>query len=230
MSLILCLDTATEICSVSISENGKLLVCKENHEGNKHASVLTLLIQECLDYGKITMQDLAAVAVSKGPGSYTGLRVGVSTAKGICYALQIPLLAINTLESLAIRFMETKQIESDALLIPMLDARRMEVYCAVFNPAMECKQDTNALIVQPDSFRMELSTPCYFFGTGAMKCSSVIHHTNAKFVDEVKCSAESMVGKAYQLFEDKQFEDVAYFEPYYLKDFMGTKAKGVKLG
>lgn len=226
MSIILCIETATEICSVAVvSETDILSVC-ENHEGNAHASQLTGLIEAALKQAGFTLQQLDAIAVSKGPGSYTGLRVGVSTAKGLCYALNKPLLAIPTLQSLAAQFAETVRLEENDLCLPMLDARRMEVYCAGYNHLLHEERATEAKIIDAQSFAEELNSgTVYFFGNGAVKCETTITHPNARFVANIHCSAKGMHRLAVEAFAQKQFEDVAYFEPYYLKDFVGTTPK-----
>jgi len=227
MPKILCIETATEVCSVAISSQGKLLALEENHDGNAHASQLHNLVHKVLDSAGITLQDLDAVAVSKGPGSYTGLRVGVSTAKGYCYALGIPLIAINTLESLLRgQVLGEREQTTTSLYVPMLDARRMEVYCAVFDSHANMIRQTEAKIIDETSFAGLLeNNEVYFLGNGAAKCKSMITLPNAKFLDNVLCSAKGMVDAAFEAFQAKQFEDTAYFEPFYLKDFVGTTPK-----
>ncbi len=219
---LLCIETATEICSVALLQDDKLIALRENHEGNAHASQITLLIEAVMKDANIELKNLDAIAVSKGPGSYTGLRVGVSTAKGLCYALDIPLIAINTLESLAHEIIKNNNIQK-ANFCAMLDARRMEVYCAVFDNQMNSIKKTEAKIIDENSFAdlLEISE-VYFFGNGSAKCKNIFTHPNAKFIDDIKCSALNMNGIAQKLFLEKQFEDVAYFEPFYLKDFVGT--------
>ena len=224
MAIILCIETATEICSVALLQDDKILALQENHEGNSHASQITLLIDAVMKDANIELKNLDAIAVSKGPGSYTGLRVGVSTAKGLCYALDIPLIAINTLESLTHETInKAKGKGQKANFCAMIDARRMEVYCAVFDEQMNTIQKTEAKIIDENSFSdlFENST-IYFFGNGSSKCKNIITHRNAIFIDDIKCSAANMDGIAQKLFHEKQFEDVAYFEPFYLKDFVGT--------
>lgn len=226
MSTILCIETATEICSVAIVSETTLLALCENHEGNAHASQLTGLIEAALEQAGLTLQQLNAIAVSKGPGSYTGLRVGVSTAKGLCYALDKPLLAIPTLQSLAAQFAETIESKEKDVYIPMLDARRMEVYCAGYDQLLTEQRPTEAKIIDAASFTEELNNgTVYFFGNGAAKCQSTITHPNARFVAGMHCSAKGMHGLAVKAFSEKKFEDVAYFEPFYLKDFVGTTPK-----
>lgn len=227
MPKILCIETATEVCSVAISSQGKLLALEENHDGNAHASQLHNLVQKVLDSAGITLHVLDAVAVSKGPGSYTGLRVGVSAAKGYCYALGIPLISINTLESLVRgQGLGERNKSKSNLYVPMLDARRMEVYCAVFDGHAKMLKETEAKIIDEASFADLLeNNEIYFLGNGAAKCKSIITHPHAKFLDNVICSAKGMVNAAFEAFQLKQFEDTAYFEPFYLKDFVGTTPK-----
>jgi tRNA threonylcarbamoyladenosine biosynthesis protein TsaB len=228
VSYILCLETATEICSVALLHDNHLLVLEENHEGNSHASQITLLIERVIQKAGITLQQLNGVAVSKGPGSYTGLRVGVSTAKGLCYALSIPLIGVNTLEALAHGFIQNhpELHSSEALFIPMLDARRMEVYCSVFDSNMKIIQQTEAKIIDTTSFAEFPETAVlHFFGNGAAKCKDTIVHKQATFHADLHCSAATMNNIAFRLFTQQVFEDVAYFEPFYLKDFVGTVPK-----
>jgi len=226
MSTILCIETATEICSVAVVSGTNMLSVSENHEGNAHASQLTGLIEKALKGAGSTLGELDAIAVSKGPGSYTGLRVGVSTAKGLCYALNKRLLAIPTLQSLAAQFVSSHAINDVDLLIPMLDARRMEVYCAGYNKSMQEQRTTEAKIIDGDSFAAELEKgKVYFFGNGAAKCQTTINHPNAVFVGGIHCTAKGMHQLAIEAFNEGAFEDVAYFEPFYLKDFVGTTPK-----
>lgn len=226
MSTILCIETATEICSVAVVSETNLLALCENHEGNAHASQLTGLIETALAQAGSTLQQVDAIAVSKGPGSYTGLRVGVSTAKGLCYALNKPLLAIPTLQALAEQFVSTVNPKEKGLYLPMLDARRMEVYCAGYDQLLTEQRPTEAKIVDVTSFTEELNNGIvYFFGNGAIKCETTITHSNARFMAGIHCSAKGMHKLAVKAFTEKQFEDVAYFEPFYLKDFVGTTPK-----
>lgn len=225
MAVILCIETATETCSVSIAENGITLALKELNEGNQHAAQLTSLIGEMLKESGMDLKKLDAIAVSKGPGSYTGLRIGVATAKGLCFGLGIPLLAIPTLRSLAANFLNKYRKDvaekSPAYLVPMLDARRMEVYTAVYTPELETVLETEAKIIHAESFQELLNQRIlFFFGNGAAKCEPVIQHQQAVFVHALRCSAEGMSELAEQAFQQKQFEDLAYFEPFYLKDFV----------
>jgi tRNA threonylcarbamoyladenosine biosynthesis protein TsaB len=234
MANILCIETATTACSAALTQDGKLLSKKETTEKNAHSAKLTLFIDEILKENKLAFSDLDAVSISKGPGSYTGLRIGVSTAKGLCFALDIPLIAINTLQSLA--WGMAKKYTDDksgtgTLFCPMIDARRMEVYAAVYNSNLEEVRETRADIIEANSFSEYLEkSRVIFFGDGADKCKEIITHSNAVFVDGVFPSASNMAIPAFQKFGQKQFEDVAYFEPFYLKDFIAgiPRVKGLK--
>ena len=226
MPLILHIETATLTCSVALSENGELLNRIEKTERNIHAAVLTVFIQDLLAEAGKKMQDLAAVAVSMGPGSYTGLRIGVSTAKGLCYALDIPLIAVNTLHAMASGFInKCFSVNINTLFCPMIDARRMEVYAAIYDHEVKEKQETAAVIVDGQSFKDLLDKHIvYFFGDGASKCEEILgSHLNARVMDDYLNSASDMVTLAHQKFENKEFENVAYFEPYYLKDYVAGK-------
>jgi tRNA threonylcarbamoyladenosine biosynthesis protein TsaB len=234
MSLILCLETATKACSVSLGQNGNVLALKESlDERYSHSENLTLYIEEVCSEGvhsdkqaNVRLQDVDAIAVSKGPGSFTGLRIGVSTAKGLCYALDKPLIAINTLEAMAagaIQKILTPKSLIPTLFCPMIDARRMEVYCAVYDEHLNEIKKTSAEIIEVGSFSDLLTkNKIYFFGDGAAKCRSKISHPNAVFVDGINPSAKCMISLAEKKFSEKKFEDVAYFEPFYLKDFVDT--------
>lgn len=217
MSLILCIETATTNCSVALGKEGKLLALKEDNGKNySHAERLHLYIDGILKENGLKPADLTAIAVSKGPGSYTGLRIGVSAAKGLCFSLNIPLISVPTLTSLA---HQVKQGESD-YIIPLLDARRMEVYTAGFTGAKNAIFDTRAEILDENSFAEYLDKGTVsFIGNGAEKFSKVCSHKNAIFNTEALPSAKEMVALAEEKSQKGLFEDVAYFEPYYLKDF-----------
>ena len=219
---ILNIETATKNCSVSISRNGELLAVKELNNGNySHAEVLHPFINDVLKEANIPFENLHAIAVSKGPGSYTGLRIGVSAAKGLCFALNIPLISINTLHSLAYSI----SIE-DGMIIPMLDARRMEVYSAIFDADYNQFREIKAEIIDENSFVNELEKAnVYFLGDGAEKCKSLITHKNAVFIDAQFPSAKEMCALAYNKYKKNDIEDVAYFEPFYLKDFIAVPQK-----
>lgn len=224
MSNILHIETATEICSVAIGTGESLLAIKEIHEPFKHTSHTTLLIQQCLDEAELTMHDLSAVAVSKGPGSYTGLRVGASIAKGICYAMDIPLIAVDTLASLA---WATRQTFDDSIHIPMIDARRIEVYTAVYHQRGEVITTPQSMIIDQDSFSaLRSSKSIVFSGNGAEKCRKVLNIENARFT-ETLCSAKHLISLAFKAFENQDFEDIAYFTPSYIKAPNITKPKKI---
>ncbi len=217
MACILQLETASTNCSVSLAENGVLLGSREHNSASfSHSEQLHLFIEEVLSKTGKSIHDLDAVAVSKGPGSYTGLRIGVSSAKGLCYALDIPLIATGTLRSLALQ----KKVE-EGVIIPMLDARRMEVYTSVFSADYRVLEPTKALILQPDSFADYAEKgPVHLLGSGATKCRDLLQHPNFVIDDTLVPTSTTMSMEAFEKFQRGQFEDVAYFEPYYLKDFI----------
>ncbi len=228
MGLILNIETATTVCSVNLAKDGVIISERESREDKSHASLLTIFIEQILNEQHLNVSDLDAIAVSKGPGSYTGLRIGVSAAKGLCYGGNVPLIAINTLNSLA-AFANTNAMKgnsSNYYLCPMIDARRMEVYTAVFDQSMKELQATNAAIIDEQSFAKLLEkNQVYFFGNGADKCRDLITHKHAHFIADIESTAQGMVHQAELALNNKQFEDVAYFEPYYLKDFIATTPK-----
>ncbi len=219
MSYILNIETATKNCSVSLAKNGETLICKEiSEQGYSHAEKLHVFIDDIIKESAIAIADLQAIAVSQGPGSYTGLRIGVSSAKGLCYGLQIPLIAIDTLTTLALRVSQ-----EDGLIVPMIDARRMEVYSAIFNSNKEMIREVQAEILTEESFINETKT-IYFIGDSNEKAKSVLIKSNFIFLDDIKYpSAKEMASISYTKFLKEDFVDVAYFEPYYLKDFMFSK-------
>ena len=225
MSLILQIETATTVCSVALSENGSVLTYKELEQRNVHAEIITLFIDEVLKTVDKKYQELDAVAVSCGPGSYTGLRIGISVAKGLCFALDIPLIAVETLEGMADGIRSQNTVEENTLLCPMIDARRMEVFTAVFNGKGERIKPTSAEIIDENSFSELLKTnKMLFFGDGAVKCSEVLgSNTNAEIIPGFISSACYITKKATEKYEAKDVEDVAFFEPYYLKDFIAGK-------
>ncbi len=218
LQYILNIETATKNCSVALAKEGKTILCKEiAEEGYSHAERLHVFIEEIIKEVGITFQDLIAIAVSQGPGSYTGLRIGVSAAKGLCFALDIPLIAVDTLQVLA-----SQATVSSGLIIPMLDARRMEVYSAIFTPNYEKQRAVQAEIITENSFE-ELQETLYFVGDCAEKCKTVLTKENYIFLDEIKYpSAKEMSGLSFEKYQKNETVDVAYFEPYYLKDFMIT--------
>lgn len=221
MANILCIETSTTNCSVAIVKQGKLIALAEDDQRNySHAEQLHLFIEKVVGESELIMSDLDAIAVSKGPGSYTGLRIGVSTAKGLCYALNVPLIAISTLKILA---KQIHQKETKHLIIPMIDARRMEVYTCVYNNTYEEQSKVEAKILEPNSFQsyFNANEKIYFIGNGVSKFKEISNYTNkSKFIEKKNPSAIQMCEIADGLFLNKRFEDVAYFEPYYLKDFV----------
>ncbi|UIR56487.1 tRNA (adenosine(37)-N6)-threonylcarbamoyltransferase complex dimerization subunit type 1 TsaB [Sphingobacterium sp. SRCM116780] len=226
---ILQIETSTSVCSVALVESERVCQSESLNEPNVHASQLTILIQDLLDLEHIGFGELSAVAVSMGPGSYTGLRIGVSTAKGLCYALDIPLIAVNTLDGLYEGF-KTDRKESALydLYIPMLDARRMEVYCAAFDKTGDLVSNTAALIIDETSFdqyRDHYPRIC-LFGPGADKLEALFVNTKGiTIVPGIQTNAVAISRSVFQKYQMKDFEDIAYFEPYYLKDFVATVAK-----
>ena len=221
--LILHLETSTNVCSIALSENGICLFSKSNGDGMNHAALLSVFIAEAMEFLKTSSRKLDAVAVSSGPGSYTGLRIGVSTAKGLCYGLDIPLIAVSTLEILTAEALHAVEDAEDALFCPMIDARRMEVYTAFYNAKGEIKREIRADIIDTDFYSEILEKHVvYFFGNGAEKCKTTLAHPNACFIDNLVPLAENMISLAEKTYFEKQFEDVAYFEPFYLKEFHTT--------
>lgn len=226
MGLILSLETATHVCSVSLARGGVVIESRESREEKSHASQLTVFIQEVLQTQGLEPADLDAVAVSKGPGSYTGLRIGVSTAKGFCYGADIPLLAVDTLQAMAWGMQHSGHGSSEEWLCPMIDARRMEVYAALFTSKLEEIRGIKAEVVDEHTYNQWLEMqPICFFGTGADKLVNVLTHKQAKIVENFLPSAEYMASLAETAFQNKQYENVAYFEPFYLKEFMATIPK-----
>lgn len=223
MANILCIETSTSACSVALVNEGKVVQNEVNYKERSHATSLSPLVQKILDKAQIKDEKIDAVAVSCGPGSYTGLRIGVSTAKGLCYGRNIPLIAVNTLELIAY----TAGLKSDeSLICPMIDARRMEVYTALYNRKLEVVKPISAEIVTDDFLAGDLNkNKIIFVGDGASKCKDTIQSSNAHFIDDIIPLAENMAELASQKFNSKDFEDVAYFEPFYLKEFVATTPK-----
>ncbi len=237
MARLLLIETSTSLCSVCLSEDGKAVAYRESSEPKAHASLTAVFVDEVLREAGLGIKDCDAVCVSKGPGSYTGLRVGVSTAKGLCFGAGIPLLAVGTLDTLVAQIAaynaegitDTQTAQAAAqpakYIVPMIDARRMEVYTAIFSPDGRQFTDTEAKIIDGTSFAQQLEDgPVLFIGDGAGKCSPVITHPNARFC---QCcpKATSMILPAEAAYNEKRFEDVAYFEPFYLKNFVATVSK-----
>lgn len=221
MSCILNIETSTNVCSVAVSQDGACIFCKEDHGGANHSVMLGVFVDEALSFADSHAIPVDAVAVSCGPGSYTGLRIGVSMAKGICYGRGIKLLSVPTLELLAVPVLLNHEIEDNALLCPMLDARRMEVYSAVFDRSLREVRKTQADVVDANTYRDYLDRhPVYFFGNGACKCINEINHSNARLIKGVEPLAKNMFPIAEKRIAEEKYEDVAYFVPFYLKDFV----------
>jgi tRNA threonylcarbamoyladenosine biosynthesis protein TsaB len=218
MAYILCIETSTTNCSVALANDKEIIGLKEDYDSTySHAERLHIFIDKVIKEAGLTPKDLSAVSVSKGPGSYTGLRIGVSAAKGLCYALDIPLIAVPTLYSLALQIVQ----EKDSYIVPMLDARRMEVYSAVFTNTYEKIRETKAEILTDISFKTYLQEKeVCFIGNGVEKFSAICTNANAKFIPNKLPSANEMAKLSYYKFLKKDFENVSYFDPYYLKDFV----------
>lgn len=224
MSFILSIETATPVCSIALHSSGNVIAASHHYVSQSASSKLALMIDELLKRCDLEPKQLDGIAVSAGPGSYTGLRIGVATAKGMCYALSIPLMAVNTLDCLVKQVNE--QFHGDELLCPMIDARRMEVYCQLVTSKGEKIEETQARIIDEQSFKNYLDkSVIVFFGSGADKCKEVIRSKNAKFLSDIHPSAQQVGELASKKFENKQFENVAEFEPFYLKDFLIKKPK-----
>ncbi len=225
MALILNIETATDCCSVALSLDGKLLSLKESVSGQSHARLLTEFVELSVNEAGYKLADIDAFSVSKGPGSFTGLRIGVASAKGFCYGLDKPLIGINTLQSMASNFIIHHKCDSDTWLCPMIDARRMEVYTAFFNEHAEFEIATVAEIISPGIFDQILEKKkVIFFGDGMKKSRQILdNHSNAMFEPENYASATGMIPLSEKSYKSEKFEDVAYFEPFYLKDFFTGK-------
>ena len=226
MATILHIETSTDVCSVAVSEDGQVIFDQEDHSGPNHAERLGTMVDEALSFTDNHAIPFDAVAVSCGPGSYTGLRIGVSMAKGVCYGRNLKLIAVPTLELLCVPVLLREIPEENALLCPMLDARRMEVYAGIYNRALKPVRPIQADIVDGDTYKAYLDEhPVYFFGNGALKCQDAIRHPNAHFIENINPIAKWMLPLAEKRFLNEQFEDVAYFVPFYLKDFVAKKPK-----
>ncbi len=226
MSCILHIETSTQVCSVALSEDGQCIFSKTDFEGPSHAVTLGIYVDEALSFADSHAIPLDAVAVSCGPGSYTGLRIGVSMAKGICYGRNLPLIGIPTPEVMCVPLLLDEELPEDALFCPMIDARRMEVYAALYDRALHPVREIEAVIIDESSYEDYLNRgPVYFFGNGAAKCKEKILHPNARFVEDIHPLAKWMFPLAEKAFARGDFKDVAYFEPFYLKEFVASKPK-----
>lgn len=229
MACILHVETSTKVCSVALSQDGALIFDKADLDGPSHSVSCGVFVDEALSFANSHAIPVDAVAVSQGPGSYTGLRIGVSMAKGVCYGYRVPLLAVSTLQLLCVPvLLRHDDLPEDALLVPMIDARRMEVYAAVYDRALREVRPTGADIVDADTYRAYLDEhPVYFFGDGAEKCQAVIQHPNAHFLPGIVPLAKNMYPLAERMLMRDEVQDVAYFEPFYLKEFVATKSKNL---
>lgn len=227
MSCILNIETSTNVCSVALSQDGVCLYEDVNMEGPSHAQVLAGYVKNAVSFADSHAIPIDAIAISKGPGSYTGLRIGVSEAKGVAYGRDAKLLSVPTLKLLTVPILlGHEELPEDALLCPMIDARRMEVYCALYDRALNEVVQTQALVIDSDSFKDYLDKqPIYIMGNGADKCVETIQHPNAHFIKNIVPRAKNMIPLAEMAMAKEQFEDVAYFEPFYLKEFVATKSK-----
>lgn len=225
MACILNIETSTDVCSVAVSQDGVIIWSDEDRTGPNHAVKLGTFVDEALSFSDNHAIPLDAVAVSCGPGSYTGLRIGVSMAKGICYGRNVPLIAVHTLPLMTVPVLLYHELEEDALLCPMLDARRMEVYASLYDRSLKEIRPIHADIVDQDTYKEYLDRPVYFFGNGAAKCMETINHPNAHLIPDIVPLAKYMLPLAEKRFLNEQFEDVAYFTPFYLKDFVAKAPK-----
>lgn len=238
MALILNLESASPVCSVALSRSGRLLGCRESAEDKSHATRLTILIQELLGENEIASDDLDALSLSMGPGSYTGLRIGASVAKGMAYGSGIPVIGIPTLKALAKGFLDNhlKEVleyaaDLPVFLCPMLDARRMEVYTALYDIQLNEINPVEAVVLDPQSFFRSLDRQIIcFFGTGSIKAAEMIHHPNARFFQHIELSGSFQSELAESLFNKHEFLDTAYFEPHYLKEFIASIPRNKVLG
>ena len=226
MSCILNIDTSTDVCSVAVSDGGACIFTEEDHKGPNHNEQIGRMVDAALSFAESHAIPLDAVAISSGPGSYTGLRIGTSMAKGVCYGRDVKLVAVPTLELLCVPVLLREQVEEGALLCPMIDARRMEVYASIYDKSLSTVRETQADIVDSDTYREYLDKhPVYFFGNGAAKCMDAISHPNARLIEGIRPMASSMFPLAERCMAMEKFEDVAYFVPFYLKDFVAKTPK-----
>ena len=227
MAIILHIETAVDVCSVAIANEGKLISLRESYEPRIHAAMTAVFVKEAVEEAGITLQKVDAIAVSKGPGSYTGLRIGVATAKGLCFSLDKPLIAVDTLRAMAATYLLDHPHNSiDNLLVPLIDARRMEVYGCVLDHQLNYIEATKAEVLSENSFMIYPHQSRIIFGDGAAKTETVFSdHLNVKIVTNFKHSARGLVALALNSFNNNRFENIAYFEPYYLKEFLDNKPK-----
>ena len=227
MSCILYIETSTDVCSVAVSSDGEVIYHKEDYEGPNQARVLAPMVRDALSFSDNHAIPLDYVALSEGPGSYTGLRIGCSLAQGVCYGRGVKPIAAPTLKELAAPLLLYREdIEDNALFCPMIDARRMEVYTALYDRSLKEIKPVSAMVIGPEAFSdTDVSRPLYFFGNGAAKCKDVIRRPNIHFVDGIVPLAKNMLSLAVMAVKNEDFADVAYFEPFYLKEFVATKPR-----
>lgn len=228
MATILNIETSTEVCSVALTSEGQVLDHRENYEGQTHATLLSQYVKEMLEYARSREMKMDAIAVSIGPGSYTGLRIGLSEAKGLAFGLDLPLIGVNTLQLMTVSTMFNHFIdEDDVLFVPMIDARRMEVYTAVYNPALETVLEPQAMILDEHSFEdlLQQGHTLVLMGNGSDKARQVIVHEHARFIEDIKPVAVDMMALSEKAYREQTFIDVAYSTPLYLKEFQATKPK-----
>jgi len=225
MATILHIETSTTVCSVALSVDGSIVFERTTFEGPSHAALLGVFVEEAIAFLKAKPYQPEAIALSGGPGSYTGLRIGSSMAKGLCMGWDVPLIVVPTLQVMALQAIR-RYGKTDCLYCAMLDARRMEVYAAIYNATLDVIKETHAEVITPDSYQayLKYGTVC-FFGNGASKCRSVLTSERAEFVDDIHPLATDMVSLADEAFQTKRFENTAYFEPFYLKEFLATTPK-----
>ena len=231
MAALIHIETSTNVCSVALSQDSKICWNKENHEGQSHSVLLGMYVDELLNFTRESGISLDGVVVSCGPGSYTGLRIGVSTAKGLAYGLDIPLLSVNTLQIMANHMVKNIHVDDHTWLCPMIDARRMEVYTSFYDKNLHLVRNIQAEIIDENSYSdilKERKILC--FGNGAEKCKKVLTHPNIEFIDHINPLAKDMVELAEKAFFNREFQDVAYFEPFYLKEFVATTPKNKVIG
>jgi tRNA threonylcarbamoyladenosine biosynthesis protein TsaB len=230
MTKILCIETATEICSVAISLNNNLINYREACDQNSHSEKITIFVEEILAESSIKLTEIDAIAISMGPGSYTGLRIGTSTAKGFCFALNIPLIAVSTLQAIAFGA-KKYNTTTNGLIIPMIDARRMEIYTATYASDLAVVEDVKSVVVDDEYIQtLPSDIPLIFCGNGVPKCTSLLEQKSNAILTNIGSSARYMAELAFEKYNKEQFEDVAYFEPFYLKDFIAAKSyvKGLR--
>ena len=228
MAVILNIETSTEVCSVALTSEGQVLDHRENYEGQTHATLLSQYVKDMLDYARSREMKIEAIAVSIGPGSYTGLRIGLSEAKGLAFGLNVPLIGVNTLQLMTVSTMFNHFIEEDRVLyVPMIDARRMEVYTAVYTPALEAVLEPQAMILDEHSFEdlLQQGNTLVLMGNGSDKARQVLNHEQVRFVSGIKPVAVEMMALAEKAWREQSFIDVAYSTPLYLKEFQATKPK-----